>query len=772
MRDKFLLLLGVFLGHIHLVECLPTFSNYDTSVTTKHWRYRKLPNYNCSELFSVADSDVERIHTGLKELKAKKFDLVVLNYTVNLDCLFDSEMKYVRHFIVTPKGKNILRYAVEAQYFPLKVFGLKSTILNVNVTPVAGNNSHNVQNVYTLENLTYISVMWTSDTGFEDVCVTSKVEEEWSAAMYLFVPKHDIFYKNNIICHQAGNRKSDLDSSGLVYAVYILCLFVCLHLNLLYDLVSEEINQRKYGWKVYYKDETPFSFARFPCIRCFAKPGPLRMDRDKEDKFQRNCSLYFGLAVSVPVAIGYYAFTHEDVWRTHVVFIDDYSTLKYIKDTYTYSDNFIDFERIVEAFYYLYLLLFWFSLYVFFDSLKQYSMLFSLFKPKNVFTHEYRCTANVTNGQRSAVSHLAKSYSQLFSCAFWAHLFRTSFDVPNSASWRFVKLLNTNITQSKQYVQLLGICLFTALALLEKPLLILCALINLFINVSFTLIQTFFPVLKYFFTGYASRLHTKDDMSAKIAYSLYGFVAYSSIWIVATVFIFNPLTYVMSYLLYVTVIAIPFNPTYGVPLMAITLSLVYYLLMFYTDFQSDYKDLLDIIFEILDDHLLKKDSDIELSSSDMFDLKVSNKVRAIDMKLFDSLSKKHITYSRKCAFLFIKLAFTGMCLIIAFNALEEAGTNIATLKLSDFFSVILLVMIPGIFRYFTEPREKLRKKFLYFEVFKYLKKLDRNNELEGLVKWDSWSPDVESSDDDDNNSVNDETNELVCDANRVRSNTL
>ena len=148
--------------------------------------------------------------------------------------------------------------------------------------------------------------------------------------------------------------------------------------------------------------------------------------------------------------------------------------------------------------------------------------------------------------------------------------------------------------------------------------------------------------------------------------------------------------------------------------MVIALSLVSYLVMFYEDLQWDYKHLLDVIFEILDDHFVRKVPDTEVSQSDSLDLKTSTKVRQIDAKIFIQLSKKYIPYSRKCAFLFIKLVFAIMFIVIAFNALEESGTGIETVKLSDFFYVILLVMIPGIIRNFTGPRENLRRSQLYF----------------------------------------------------------
>ena len=105
-------------------------------------------------------------------------------------------------------------------------------------------------------------------------------------------------------------------------------------------------------------------------------------------------------------------------------------------------------------------------------------------------------------------------------------------------------------------------------------------------------------------------------------------------------------------------------------------------------------------------------------------------------------------------FLFIKLAFAITFIVIAFNALGEFGTGIETLKLSDFFSVILLVMIPGINRNFTSPRENLKRSQLYFKVFKYLKHLDKNNKLEAIVKLDIDDNSSESDNEDDNDVVN------------------
>ena len=754
MEQLIKLMIFALLSPLYVVSGLPGVSDF----ALEPERRRKLPEYNCEDLFSVNETEIERIRSRLTVLE-KKFDLIALNYTVRLDCLYDEEMKYIRHFLVTTRGKTILRYAVEAEYFPLKLFGLKSTVLDVNVTPVKINHTGSVHDIYSLANFTFVSQSLVSETGFEAVCYSTRVESELDFATFLFIPKGAVFKRNNIYCvSQADSETSWLESSKLVFAVYALSVFACLHINLLDYLILDDINRRKTSRKLYHTGETPFSFERFLLYLSVNRYLGYKNNKDETSHMYElqhaECKpiKYTSMCMSIMVGLGYMCFIYGHAWQENIVFINDPDTLSYILETYSRRIDrpSVIFNFIFRALYYWCSLVYFVYAFVFFQQLKDCNIAFNIFNPQFVFT-------SILEGQQirqsykrkhfSSTLHFSASYRRIFNCRFWQQIFILSCTIPDSRVWKYIKE-NMTVKTPKAISYVTCSCLFVLIpvAFTEKCALILFAIANMAINITFVFVQAFCPVLKYFFTGFAERLHNTNGVRNRLAYCIYGLVAYIIIWCVANVFIFNTVALSVSFVLYITIVAIPFNPTYGVPLVIIILSLVYYLFMFYDDFQSDYKMLLETIFEILDDHFVKKDTDVEVSESGTFDLKVSNKVRTINVELFNHLSKKYIPISRKIAFLFIKVAFAAACIVISFNALEESGTSIESLKLSEFFSVILLVMIPGIFRYFAKPREDLRQKILFFHVFKYLKKLDRKNKLEDLIEWDKWNSNSDSSD--------------------------
>ena len=731
-------------------------------------RYRKLSQYNCTQLYAVNESEIERIQNELEKFKQNKYDLVVLNYTVNLDCLFDDEMKYVRQFLVTEKGKTVLRYAAEAEYFPLKIFGLKSTIQNVNIIPVYINDSAHPRKAYGLQNLTAFTKILLANSGFSDACFSLRDETIWNMAELLFIPKSAILSKTAIICHQSDSEQEDLNTSGLVYAIYALCLFVTMHINVLYDLVLEELTERGDDLNIYHKDETPFSMTRLiPRMSAFAKQAKNRKtipvgELGTTRHGIANCGEYMLLAFSLPVAVGYYVLIYQNAWVENVIFMNDAASLDYITNTYASplvkSSGFM--QTLFRLFFFVFFLLYLKLASLFFDSLDRTEVAFTIFEPSHVFTHalEQSRYSRIDREKKilKQTSQFVRAYKLIFS-DFWSEIVCVSVSGPHSFAVTYArKISEDERTQSNIHacMHCLLIFLLQVLAFFERCFYIVCALVNICVNVIFTLIQTFCPVLKYFFTGYAQRIHRESNTLSKVVprftYAVGMLLLYMTIWCGLNLFVFNSVMLMSSYFLYLTIVAVPFNPSYGVPFMVIVLSLISYLIMFYDDFQSDYKHLLDVIFEILDDHFVKKVADTEVSQSDSFDLKTSTKVRQIDAEIFNQLSKKYIPYSRKCAFLFIKLIFTIMLIVIAFNALEESGTGIETLKLSDYFSVILLVMIPGIIRNFTGPRENLRRSQVYFKVFKYLKKLDKNKHLEAMVKFDIDESCSDSEEDDDN----------------------
>ena len=693
-------------------------------------RHRKLPEYNCKQLFTIDDAEIERIRFQLPKLKEKKFDLVALNYSVRLDCLDDDEMKYVRHFLVTTRGKTILRYAVEAVYFPLKLFGLTSTVVNVNVSPVDVNNTNDKPNVYALSNLTHISQVWTTENEFETLCYSSKGDAEFNFMLHLFIPKNAVLYSNNILCYKANNSTapSELKSSDLVYAVYALSFIVCLHISILDYLLIEDTNEQPQIKMKYHSGETPFSFRRLMLYMFDRSENGRRSFSYKifEGQVDKDSPLNYGaMAFSVLIALWHFVLIYGHTWRENIIFINDYDTLDYIVDTYSRR---IDrpsevMNTFIHIMYYFVSLVYFGCAFVFFQTLKPDNIALNIFKPTFALTYKLDKQTNTNKTKyMSTIAHFAGSYRLLLDTSYWRQIYDLSQAFPDYRFWKFIDENMGRDANNAIAILARIVCLFILLplAFIVRFFLILCGFASFIINVALAITQALFPVLKYFLTGFAERLYHKGSTRHRLLYCIYGLLAYVIIWCVANMFIFNIVALAVSFSLYITVVAIPFNPMYGVPLMVIILSLFKYLFMFYEDFQSDYKSLLDTYFEILDNHFIKKDSDLEISDTDKFNLKISNKVRKINVELFNHISKKYLPTSRNFAFLFLKVAFATACIVISFNALEESGTGIETLKLSDLFSVILLVMIPGIFHHLTKHRKNLQRKDLYFKVFRYL----------------------------------------------------
>ena len=200
------------------------------------------------------------------------------------------------------------------------------------------------------------------------------------------------------------------------------------------------------------------------------------------------------------------------------------------------------------------------------------------------------------------------------------------------------------------------------LGLLEKCLYIVLAVLNICVNISLIIVQSICPLMKHFLTGYAQPINKKCEnvtgIFQRYKYAGAMLVWYLIIWCGANLYVFNTIMLIYSFFLYLTIVAITFNPSYGVPFIVIVLSLFSYFVMFYEEFQSDYKHLLDIIFEILDEHFIKKTTASDDLENSSFDLKKSIKVWQIDATIFYQLCTRYVPLSRKCVFLFIKLAFT------------------------------------------------------------------------------------------------------------------
>ena len=564
----------------------------------------------------------------MPEFKKNKFDLVVLNYTVGLDCLYDEEMKYVRHYLVTPKGKAILRFAVEAVYFPLKLFGLKSTIANVNVSPVDINNTSNKPNVYALLNLTHLSQVWTTKNGFETLCFSSKVDADLNFMLHLFIPKSAVLDSNGIYCYKDNNSTEDpseLKSSEIVYAVYAVSLVVCLHINLFNYLLLEDTYKWRETKLKYHSGETPYSIRRLVLYLKYPIYGLNKHLEGRLDKRRTRLYQMWGMYVCIVftflIPYEHLFLYYGHAWRENIIFINDYDALVYTLNTNDGQfgrPNTLAYVVICLLYIGLCLLYFVYALIFFKATLKPTNIVFNIVKPTFAFTSKLdeRPKANPTKFM-SATAHFGRSYRQLFSRTYWGQIIDLCHPWSESKLVDIASIVDERIEEdtSKTVTMLIYIlisCLRFPLLAVELCVKTLGLVVNLLMNIGLGIIQALFPVLKFFLTGFTERMHRKVSIGQRFLYCIYGLLAYVIIWCAANVFIFHIVALAVSFLLYITVVAIPFNPIYGVPLMVIMLSVVKYLFMFYEDFQSDYKSLLDTIFEILDDHFVKEDGDLEI----------------------------------------------------------------------------------------------------------------------------------------------------------------
>lgn len=91
---------------------------------------RVKPEYNCSDSIIV---DIDHVIAMLRDIKEKRFDLVVLNLTVNLDCLLEVDFRSTRIFLMNSRGQHIIHYYMNSDLLPFWLFGLNYTVLNVPV---------------------------------------------------------------------------------------------------------------------------------------------------------------------------------------------------------------------------------------------------------------------------------------------------------------------------------------------------------------------------------------------------------------------------------------------------------------------------------------------------------------------------------------------------------------------------------------------------------------------------------------------------------------
>ena len=404
---------------------------------------RNLREHNCTELYSVYNTEVERIQTKLKEY-GQTYDIVVLNFTVNLDCIIDdekrySEMKYVRQFLVSKKGKAVLKYTVETVYFALMVFGFKSTILNVNLTPVHVNDTETMNRVFTINNFTEISKSLLTNTKFTDVCVSYRNEHMWNFLSFLFIPKFATFSANGLRCLQAEGGEDVLQTSTLVYAIYVVCFIATMHI----ELILDEIRKRGGNWKIYHKVETPFSISSLISLVYRAilyKSASPAGETESTSSETRKCVEITTFFWSLPIAMGYYAVTLVNGWVKNVLFLNDARTLDYIDNTYIFPDTLLLSNNqgciLLGVLFYACMLLYLRFAFIFTKSLDHTDVAFSIFQPARVFTHGLEQSKYDVIDRRkksSSSSNFVKSYKQLFNCAYWCEVMSIQFPLHHAS---------------------------------------------------------------------------------------------------------------------------------------------------------------------------------------------------------------------------------------------------------------------------------------------------------------------------------------------------
>ena len=134
-----------------------------------------------------------------------------------------------------------------------------------------------------------------------------------------FHTKDCYFSADGLRCLQAEGGEDVLQTSTLVYAIYVVCFIVIMHV----ELILDEILKRGGNWKIYHKVETPFSINSLISLVYRAilyKSASPAGETESTSSEHRKCVEITTFFWSLPIAMGYYALTLVNGWVKNVIF--------------------------------------------------------------------------------------------------------------------------------------------------------------------------------------------------------------------------------------------------------------------------------------------------------------------------------------------------------------------------------------------------------------------------------------------------------------------
>ncbi|MEW8546303.1 MAG: hypothetical protein AB2693_22530 [Candidatus Thiodiazotropha sp.] len=469
-----LIFICVFFG---ITIIASVFSNREFEVE----RNRIMPNHNCSSSILLGSDEKSRIIANLTTLKEDNFDVVVLNFTVTLDCLIDAKFSYTRIFMTNARGRNVFRYYAASDAVPLWLFGINSTVLNVLVSSEADNTATH----YTLTNLTHFAEEILVGFNFSAGCYFELEDLELQTSDYilwiLFLTEPNL-YKDTFSCILPDGSKEPVITrfSGINYVVYLLGLLITSHLSILdYFFNTDSHFRSRKSNRFYSRGDAPYSFRRLILhLQSWAKKFP----RGKWTKrvLVALCIITIISLCSMNVLLFriYLKSTFERFWQ-ELYFIKDDATYRYIKLAYDfpYLGDYGKNIWLAKIPYYCMAILTACVAVPFLSIYKGSMFFFTLFRPRSFFIARAEKVDLKPSTARRFVSDSTFYMSESYKC-----LLKSEF---------YFELLYASLEHGIKFADYKCSCIAK---LLLFPLYILCVCVNLLVNVIFFLALTQFPV--------------------------------------------------------------------------------------------------------------------------------------------------------------------------------------------------------------------------------------------------------------------------------------
>lgn len=236
------------------------------------------------------------------------------------------------------------------------------------------------------------------------------------------------------------------------------------------------------------------------------------------------------------------------------------------------------------------------------------------------------------------------------------------------------------------------------------------------------MIQTLLPLLRHFISGCLENICKPlrtDSRVIKYGYIFGVICVYIVFWIACSTGLFYAILRLTSTFVHILCVCVPYNPTEVAPVIVITLAVIQCILIFFEDFQSDYKILLDSLFNAIDRINSERPDD--------------TKIRYVSQQYFDRSCREYILGCRKRVFLLSKIGFLFICVFVGYTAYIESGSYKSMNILSNFISATALVVLPEIVRRLLKPFGDAFEHNLESEILEDLQQ-ENQNDLKEIIE--------------------------------------